>query len=261
MLVGVCLLAMHGVTAERTQLQTCGDCTFWKDAADGRPTVMSRTGSCETSCTSFLSFYNQDIEVIANGTFAGMGSVTYLDLSNNQLAAVANGTFAGLDRLQTLSLSNNQLAALAPGSFTGLGSVTTLQLQNNQIAAVANGTFAGLERLQTLYLENNPGTPFACPTVFGYSAGCEMNRINTCGGCTFWLDGRSWVLSKTGSCETSCTSLWLVDHQIMAVANGTFDDVGSLQQGLYLFSSGLSSEGFVEFSSGLGCSSRRACHC
>ena len=153
------------------------------DSAGG---LLSKTGSCETSCT-------------------------YLSLQSKGITAVANGTFAGLERLQTLYLQDNQLTA----------------------AGLATTNFSDLPALQTLQLASNPGAPFACPTVSGYSSGCEMNRIDTCGGCTFWLDGRSWVLSKTGSCETSCTSLWLANLQIMAVANGTFDDVGSLQQ-LYL---------------------------
>jgi len=41
------------------------------------------------------------------------------------------------------------------------------------------------------------------------------------------------VLSKTGYCNTTCTSLWLAQYPIFGVADGTFDDLIALQQ-LYI---------------------------
>ena len=62
-----------------------------------------------------------------------------------------------------------------------------------------------------------------------------MNRVQDCGGCTFWVDGlRGWMLFKTGECAASCTGLWLENLHIRFVANGTFDDITNLQQ-LYVW--------------------------
>ena len=58
------LVCVHSAT----QIQTCGECTFWKDA-DG---VLSRTGSCEDDCTSL--YLTKGIVSIANGTFDGMST-------------------------------------------------------------------------------------------------------------------------------------------------------------------------------------------
>ena len=62
------LCALVVCVRSKTQIQTCGECTFWKDA-DG---VLSRTGSCEDDCTSL--YLTKGIVSIANGTFDGMST-------------------------------------------------------------------------------------------------------------------------------------------------------------------------------------------
>ena len=352
-LAGACMLAACSVTAERTQLMTCGGCTFWKDAHSSLLPNLSRNGTCETSCSGRLDLSNKGIAVVANGTFTGLGSITDLSLYGNQITALATNTFAGLGSVMYLDLSGNQINALAAGTFTGLGSVTHLTLDGNQITALANSTFAGLgsitglslrdnkinalavgtftglgsvqylslsgnqittlapntfaglgsvteimldgnqitylapnaftglgsvmtlnlssnqikvlapqtfarlesvqslyldnnqitsltnssfaslPKLQDLYLANSPGVPFACPTVSRYSSGCKVNRVQICGGCTFWThyvaSSIGYSLSKTGSCETSCNYLYLNNIGITVVANGTFATLGNVQ--------------------------------
>jgi len=190
---------------EVNRVQICGGCTFWTHhIASSIGYLLSKTGSCETSCT-------------------------YLDLNNKGIAVLTNNSFAGLGSVQYIILSGNQISTLEKNIFTGLDNVRYLNLQANQITSLTNSTFVDLPNLQSLYLDNNPGAPFACPVVSDHSSGCKRNVLATCGGCTFWVDGFSLVLSKTGNCETSCTSLWLMGMAITAVANGTFDDIGSLQ--------------------------------
>ena len=194
---------------EVNRVQICGGCTFWTHhIASSIGYLLSKTGSCETSCT-------------------------YLDLNNKGIAVLTNNSFVGLESVYYIILSNNQIGTLAQNTFNGMESVWYLDLQGNQISSLTNNTFADLPNLQYLYLDNNPGAPFACPEVSERSSGCQRNILTTCGGCTFWIDGVSLVLYKTGSCKTSCTSLWLWGMAITAVANGTFDDVSSLQD-LYL---------------------------
>ena len=68
-----------------------------------------------------------------------------------------------------------------------------------------------------------------CPTVSQRSSGCEMNRVGTCGDCTFWVDGlRGWMLFKTvGPC--TCSWLDLSNKGIVKFANDTWSDMPNLQ--------------------------------
>jgi len=73
-LAAVCILAMCGVTAECTHLMSCGGCTFWKDADSSDVPTLSRTGTCEFTCSRF-DLRNKGTAVVASCTFAGLGSV------------------------------------------------------------------------------------------------------------------------------------------------------------------------------------------
>eukprot|EP00277_Geminigera_cryophila_P015702 CAMPEP_0179443084 /NCGR_PEP_ID=MMETSP0799-20121207/26517_1 /TAXON_ID=46947 /ORGANISM="Geminigera cryophila, Strain CCMP2564" /LENGTH=172 /DNA_ID=CAMNT_0021228747 /DNA_START=29 /DNA_END=544 /DNA_ORIENTATION=+ len=165
LLAGVCMLAACGVTAERTQLTTCGGCTFWKDANSNHLPTLSRTGTCATSCSGGLDLSYKGIAVVANGTFDDLGSVQSLYLHGNTIQVLAPNSFAGLGSVQWLYLSDNQITALAPNAFAGLGSVTSLSLSSNWITALTNSTFAGLGSVQYLNLRNNKITTLT-PNTF-----------------------------------------------------------------------------------------------
>ena len=159
----------------------------------------------------------------ANGTFSGLLNLDTLELANNPGAPFAcppvsyRSSGCEMNRLQTcgwsgdcvfwldgrtlmlsrtgecetscsyLWLDDEGITGFAPGTWSGMSNLRYLSLSNNNIAGFAPGTLSGLTALKNLELRGNPGTPFACPSSLRSSSGCELDRIEDCGGCTFWL--------------------------------------------------------------------------
>ena len=216
---------------EMNRASNCGSCTFWVDGLRGW--MLFKTGG-PCMCSS-LSLYNKGIAKIANGTWNDLQNLQTLNLQNNEITEIEPGELGNLLSLRYLHLSGNKIAKLKTGTVSDMPNLQTLNLENNEIAEIEPGAMSNVPSLQYLSLSGNPGVPFACPTVSQQSSGCEMNRVQDCGGCTFWVDGlRGWMLFKTGECAASCTGLWLENLHIRFVANGTFDDITNLQQ-LYVW--------------------------
>ena len=77
-----------GVAEGRTQIATCGDCTFWLDGERNVNATLSSTGSCEDNCIGWLFLGSRGIVSIKNGTFHRMPKLQTLYLSNNALTSI-----------------------------------------------------------------------------------------------------------------------------------------------------------------------------
>ena len=103
------LVCVHSAT----QIQTCGECTFWKDANG----MLSKTGSCESGCSTVTWATNR----------------LYLD--SKGIVSIANGTFDGMPKMERLLLHNNALTALPADAFKykyGVGRSRPVQQRPNQ---------------------------------------------------------------------------------------------------------------------------------
>ena len=106
---------------------------------------------------NLLELYLNDnnIEKVAEYTFAGLKRLQWLYLDRNQIGKIAENAFAGLESLRTLNLSGNQIWEIAADAFAGLKNLHHLYLNDNNIEKVVADIFAGLENLRTLNLSGN----------------------------------------------------------------------------------------------------------
>ncbi|XP_076821239.1 uncharacterized protein LOC143468124 [Clavelina lepadiformis] len=115
-----------------------------------------------------LSLQNNNIKLIADGSFLGIDNLINLDLTNNALRNLVfeetlNGTivFSSIfhevkDSIENLRLSFNQITSLPAVAFAGFHHLKMLSLSNNNIAWIARRTFEDLTSLQMLELRSNP---------------------------------------------------------------------------------------------------------
>ncbi len=124
-----------------------------------------------------LSLKRSKINVILNGTFHFLKTVTLLELSYAEILAIESGAFIGMKQLKTLKLDGNNLEVLpgnlpdglqvldlshnhlldtiSGGVFTQLVQLTTLKLHHCIIKTIKNDAFDGLWNLITLDLSSN----------------------------------------------------------------------------------------------------------
>lgn len=78
------------------------------------------------------------------------------DLSNNQINILANHTFANLTKLSTLIISYNKLQCVQRHGLTGLRNLRVLSLHGNQISMIPDGSFDDLQAITHIALGSNP---------------------------------------------------------------------------------------------------------
>ena len=99
--------------------------------------------------------HNTKLHKIENYTFRTQRSLEELHLDANALVQINQGTFFGLGALTYLDLSHNKIEGLIPGNFKALVSVKQLKLGKNRIQSIPAGTFDGLSTLEKLELNGN----------------------------------------------------------------------------------------------------------
>lgn len=103
-----------------------------------------------------LSLRHNQIDVLQDHAFYGLGSLETLDLSYNGIVAISSASLQHLTRLKTLDLTHNFLRALTSDLITPLPSLMELRLSGNDISIVAKHALDGARELRTLVMEENP---------------------------------------------------------------------------------------------------------
>ncbi|XP_075167182.1 leucine-rich tendon-specific protein [Haematobia irritans] len=103
-----------------------------------------------------LSLRHNQIDVLQDHAFYGLGSLETLDLSYNGIVAISSASLQHLTRLKTLDLTHNFLRALTSDLITPLPSLVELRLSGNDISIVAKHALDGARELKTLVMEENP---------------------------------------------------------------------------------------------------------
>uniref|UniRef100_A0A1I8P6T8 LRRCT domain-containing protein n=1 Tax=Stomoxys calcitrans TaxID=35570 RepID=A0A1I8P6T8_STOCA len=103
-----------------------------------------------------LSLRHNQIDVLQDHAFYGLGALESLDLSYNGIVAISSASLQHLTRLKTLDLTHNFLRALTSDLITPLPSLVELRLSGNDISIVAKHALDGARELKTLVMEENP---------------------------------------------------------------------------------------------------------
>jgi Leucine-rich repeat (LRR) protein len=101
-----------------------------------------------------LSLAQNEISVIAEGTFIKLTTLRALSLKRNELQTLYDKVFLGLKNLEILDLSENKLTIIQPGAFAVLNSLKRLDLSQNSIEVLREKTFA-ISTLETVDLSFN----------------------------------------------------------------------------------------------------------
>ncbi|XP_077977937.1 uncharacterized protein LOC144433504 isoform X1 [Glandiceps talaboti] len=105
--------------------------------------------SIPTSTEELWLDYNA-IDVVRNGSFHGLKSLTFLILSSNDISMIEEDAFSELHNLQFLDLSSNRLSKISPKLFVSLLKLKTLNIASNplhEIPSEAIGVLGNLQRI------------------------------------------------------------------------------------------------------------------
>ena len=182
LLCAIVISLVLDVRGERTQIKTCGGCTFWLEGEPRVNATLSRTGSCANDCTG-VSISTKGIMSIAHDTFHGLNELWYLDLYNTEtLANIPVDAFKDNEKLYELFLNNNALAKIPEDTFKHNIELGKLGLSNNALTSLPVDLLKSNTKLQYVNLYNNPlGCAYADMSVgiFGVPR-CPKNcTINT----------------------------------------------------------------------------------
>ncbi|XP_011196366.2 toll-like receptor 9 [Zeugodacus cucurbitae] len=103
-----------------------------------------------------LSLRHNQIDVLQDHAFYGLGTLENLDLSFNGIVAISSASLQHLTRLTTLDLTHNFLRALTSDLITPLPSLQVLRLAGNDISIVAKNALDGARELKSLSMQDNP---------------------------------------------------------------------------------------------------------
>ncbi|EGD80351.1 TKL protein kinase [Salpingoeca rosetta] len=103
-----------------------------------------------------LFLNNSHIEIVDQGTFAGLQALEVLSFHSNQLTRVDSSLFGHLPSIRTLDLAFNSITTIAPRSFSALTTLEFLRLQGNDVEQLPDDMFVGLSRLRQLDIGGLP---------------------------------------------------------------------------------------------------------
>lgn len=103
-----------------------------------------------------LSLRHNQIDVLQDHAFSGLGSLQMLDLGYNGIIAVSGASLQHLSRLTVLNLTHNFLRALTSDLIAPLPALRELRLDGNDISIVANNALDTAQHLHSLSLHDNP---------------------------------------------------------------------------------------------------------
>lgn len=116
-----------------------------------------RTGALQNfpSLVTLTLRHNQ-IDVLQDHAFSGLGTLQTLDLGYNGIVAVSGASLQHLLRLSVLNLTHNFLRALTSDLTAPLPALRELHLDGNDISIVSKTAFDTVEHLTSLSLRDNP---------------------------------------------------------------------------------------------------------
>lgn len=103
-----------------------------------------------------LSLRHNQIDVLQDHAFSGLGSLQMLDLGYNGIVAVSGASLQHLSRLTVLNLTHNFLRALTSDLIAPLPALRELRLDGNDISIVAKNALNMSQHLHSLSLQDNP---------------------------------------------------------------------------------------------------------
>ncbi|EGD74690.1 TKL protein kinase [Salpingoeca rosetta] len=105
-----------------------------------------------------LFLNNSHIEIVDQGTFAGLQALEVLSFHSNQLTRVDSSLFGHLPSIRFLDLAFNSITTIASRSFRDLTTLEFLRLQGNDVEQLPDDMFVGLSRLRQLNIGGLPLT-------------------------------------------------------------------------------------------------------
>ncbi|XP_063235171.1 protein artichoke [Bacillus rossius redtenbacheri] len=151
---------------ERREISPCS-CRVQEHYSDTTAVVCERMASFGAVAEALRGKFSPDADIalrvshsrladLDNHTFQGLGFlVSTLKLNNDDLSVLEESVFAGLGRLQFLSLADNQLGAVPRHVLRQTPHVKTLDLSRSQLQRVAAEDFQDIPELHSLILGTN----------------------------------------------------------------------------------------------------------
>ncbi|CAG0888736.1 unnamed protein product, partial [Cyprideis torosa] len=104
-----------------------------------------------------LFLQENNIDMLEDVAFEGLGNLRMANLSSNKLVALPPSLFEHSKQLRELYVFNNSLSALAPGLFSKLDHLLVLDLSHNEITSewLKDDTFQDLARLIVFNISHN----------------------------------------------------------------------------------------------------------
>ena len=228
----LCAIMISLVPAAGGLPVTCGGCAFQLEGEPNVNAVLSKTASCEDTCTTSLGFQRQGIVSIANGTFHGMTKLKYLHLQYNALASLPADAFKDNPELQELYLYSNALTNIHPDTFKYNAALFRLDLTSNALTSISADAFKNNTALVRLDLDLNAITSIH-PDAFKYNTALEYldldhNSLTSFSAQTFKYNWNLQHLSLAWNALTSIpedafkynsylTSLFLDDNDLTSL--------------------------------------------
>ncbi|EDO47109.1 predicted protein [Nematostella vectensis] len=149
---------------------------FWYDCSNA--TLQTIPTSLPRNLGSLFLNTNH-IRALQAKAFANYLSLRVLDLSNNELSVIANGTFKSLGKLKTLTLNSNRLEVVYAETFRGLRDLRYLSLRHNSIRTIGDGAFRFSAFLICLDISFNRLSEFKTETLRGLSSTLTELRLRS----------------------------------------------------------------------------------
>lgn len=104
-----------------------------------------------------LYLHNNNLSILAERSFVGLGLLRILNISGNRLIDLPPDLFKSTRRLEKLYLRNNSISTVGPGLLEGYEHLEILDLSMNQLDStmINRDTFSGLIRLVILNISSN----------------------------------------------------------------------------------------------------------
>lgn len=102
-----------------------------------------------------LYLQNNDLPLLTEYTFTGLGSLKVLDISHNQIRILKDRVFADLVAMEDLILVGNGVDQIREDTFEGLRELHTLDLSDNRLVNIPAIALKKMPRLTKVYLKEN----------------------------------------------------------------------------------------------------------
>lgn len=168
--------------------------------------------------------YNE-ISVIWENAFRGLGKVRSMYLSNNKIFRLPTSLFWDMHDLRSLYLGTNNLEYLSKNVFNGLTRLEIITLDSNNLRWIPIGLFNGLKSLREVTISQNQLVTIPSPQRMGIQANLDRldlrnNNLSKIGEVVPYLNVSKEVYFYDNPFECNCTFINLqerflgMDYQI-----------------------------------------------